>query len=259
MPPKPIITTTPPTIPDFSVQFNTKKFEGLIWDKGYEAYIDKAVPCPCRQEPTGNGLPDCTNCLGSGWVFFDRTSTKIISQSMNFNKRIENWGENTTGIAHITSRGIDRLAYMDKITLPELDAIFSQVLFPALKNGVYSAFSIYEPKSIDSIFLFVSSDKKLLRLDSSQYSITDNKFTFADSLKSKFDGEKMKVSVRYFHYPTYHVIDVNRELMKVREKECKYDEETLKQMPVNCLVRKAHFILDEIRNNNKLQENSKTI
>ena len=55
----------------------------------------------------------------------------------------------------------------------------------------------------------------------------------------------ISISVRYSHYPVYHVIDINRELMKVREgKFCGVDDEKLRQMPINVMARKAHFIFD---------------
>ena len=55
----------------------------------------------------------------------------------------------------------------------------------------------------------------------------------------------ISISVRYSHFPVYHVIDVNRELMKVREsKFCGVNDEALRQMPINVLARKAHFLFD---------------
>ena len=64
------------------------------------------------------------------------------------------------------------------------------------------------------------------------------------------------VSIRYSHYPVYHVVDVNRELMKVRERNCSYSNERLTQMPINIVARKAHYIFNAQNFDAEIFENS---
>ena len=67
----------------------------------------------------------------------------------------------------------------------------------------------------------------------------------------------LSISIRYSHYPVYHVIDVNRELMKVREaKLCEYNDEKLRQMPINVIARKAHWIFNAQTHGESMFDNS---
>ena len=56
----------------------------------------------------------------------------------------------------------------------------------------------------------------------------------------------LQITIRYIHFPVYHVIDVNRELMKVREgKLCSYEDSVLRQMPILVTARKAHYLFKQ--------------
>ncbi len=105
------------------------------------------------------------------------------------------------------------------------------------------------------MYLFVSDNQKLVPLDESMYTVDKNRIVFNMGIQDLIDVSDMNITtvseipisitVRYSHYPVYHVIDVNRELMKVREgKFCEVSDERLRQMPINVTARKAHFIFD---------------
>lgn len=243
---KEIVETTPPQILEPSVQFDPSRFEKLIYDKGYEVYVEKALRCPCLNIATGQALTTCQNCLGFGWFFINRKQTRLVAQSLNFDKKYENWSEVTHGTARITARGVDRLAFMDKLIMIELEAYFSEVIVLKENNGKAVAYPVYTPLEIQEIYSFVGTDKKLGIVPETDYTIVDNSIQFIDKYKGKKD---YTISIRYIHNPVYHIIDMNRELMKVRTKECKDDESQLKQMPINCLAKKAHFIWDRTDKN----------
>ena len=246
---KQIITTTPDQPMEPSVRFDPSRFEKLISDKGYEAYIDEALKCPCADRQTGQALPTCKNCLGLGWFFANRKQTRLVSQGMNFQKHEEQWTEMNKGTARITTRGVDRLAFMDKITLIDLEGYFSEVLRPTREADILRAFPVYTPLEVLSMYQFKTSDQPLIPFTSADYTIVNNYIKFADKYKKVDD---FSVSIRYVHNPVYHVIDMNRELMKVRVKSCTVPEDQLKQMPVSALARKAHYIWDNV---NQLQNN----
>ena len=54
----------------------------------------------------------------------------------------------------------------------------------------------------------------------------------------------------------YHIIDANRELMKVRERKCSPSDDELINMPISALARKAHFIFDRQTFGQELFDNS---
>lgn len=247
---------TPPASVNPRVGWDVNRFETLIQTQGYDAYIDRALRCPCCDKATGQALSTCRNCGGRGWFFVDRTQTRLLAQHLDSKKRYEEWSEINRGTASITTRGIDKLGFMDRIILTQLEEWYSETLHPVLFNNQLVAYPIYEPLEISNAFLFASDSEPLIPLDASMYSVVGNKIVFDGSITDLVDIESLdikdvnevplQITMRYSHYPVYHVIDMNRELMRVREgKLCGegYDDH-LRQMPINVLARKAHYIFD---------------
>lgn len=247
---------TPPAAVNPRVGWDVNRFETLIQTQGYDAYIDRALRCPCCDKATGQALSTCKNCGGRGWFFVDRTQTRLIAQHLDSKKRYEEWSEVNRGTASITTRGIDKLGFMDRIILTQLEEWFSETLHPVIFNDQFVAYPIYEPLEISNAFLFSSDSEPLIPLDASLYSVIGNKIVFDSSIINLVDVESLdiqdvnqiplQITIRYSHFPVYHVIDINRELMRVREgKLCGegYDD-YLRQMPINVLARKAHYIFD---------------
>lgn len=247
---------TPPAAVNPRVGWDVNRFETLIQTQGYDALIDRALRCPCCDHASGQAMSTCRNCGGRGWFFVDRTSTRLIAQHMDSKKRYDEWSEVNRGTASITTRGIDKLGFMDRIILTQLEEWFSETLRPVLWDNEFVAYPIYEPLEISNIFLFASDTAPLIPLPENMYTVQGNKIVFAAEIVNLVDIEALdiqdvnqiplQITIRYSHYPVYHVIDMNRELMRVREgKLCGqgYDE-YLRQMPINVLARKAHYIFD---------------
>ena len=252
---KPVAFQTPPASTSPRVGWDVDRFETLIQTQGYDAFIDRAFRCPCADKTSGQALSTCKNCLGRGWFFVDRTETRLIAQRMDSKKQYAEWSEVNRGTASITTRGIDKLGFMDRIILTQLEEYFSEIIRPIFHKGEIVAYPVYEPLSISSMYLFASDGEPLIPLDSSMYTVDKNRIVFnlgiqdlievSDFNISSVSEIPISISIRYSHYPVYHVIDVNRELMKVREgKFCGVDDEKLRQMPINVIARKAHFIFD---------------
>lgn len=249
---KPIVYQTPAIVVNPRVGWRVDDFEKLIQSQGYDAYIDRALRCPCVDKATGQALSTCKNCLGRGWLFVDRTETRVISQHMDSKKKYENWSEVNRGTASITTKGIDKLGFMDRIILTQLEEYYSEILRPVLFENELIAYPVYEPLSVSNMYLYIDDSTKLYPIESSMYSIVKNKIVFDKSIMGLISVESINqkqpiisITIRYSHFPVYHVIDVNRELMKVREsKLCSYNDEVLRQMPINVTARKAHYIFD---------------
>ena len=252
---KPTAYQTPPSVIENRVGWRVDDFEELIQSQGYDALIDRALRCPCVDKATGQALSTCKNCLGRGWFFVDRTETRLIAQHMDSKKRYENWSEVNRGTASITTKGIDKLGFMDKIILTQLEEFYSEIIRPIYFQGEIIAYPVYEPLKVTDMFLFASDNEKLINIKEDEYVIDGNKIVFDLGIQDKISIDDMNVknkseipisiSIRYSHFPVYHVIDVNRELMKVRESRfCSYNDEKLRQMPINVLARKAHYLFD---------------
>lgn len=246
---QPIVTyQTPPSPMTPRVTWDVERFEKLIQTQGYDALIDRALRCPCVERSTGQALTTCKNCMGRGWLFVDRTQTRIISQSMDSRKQYAEWSELNRGTARITTKGIDKLGFMDRIILTQLEEYYSEVMTTLIDDDdELITYPVYEPLTVTNIYLFSSPNEKLIPLVEGEYTVDGNKIVFDKSLLTRVPtiDNTLSISIRYSHYPVYHVIDVNRELMKVREsKLCSFDDERLRQMPINVVARKAHFIFD---------------
>jgi hypothetical protein len=261
---KPIVFKTPPASTTPRVGWDVDRFETLIQTQGYDALIDRAYRCPCADKTSGQALSTCRNCLGRGWFFIDRTETRVIAQHMDSKRQYLEWSEVNRGTASITTKGIDKLGFMDRIILTQLEEFYSEILRPVVYNDQLISYPVYEPLKIYSMFLFSSDTTKLIPLDSSMYSVDKNAIIFSNELvnlvnPSSFNVTEMPIAItiRYSHYPVYHVIDVNRELMKVREgKLCSLSDSELRQMPINVTARKAHFIFDAQRWGNEALDNT---
>lgn len=242
---KPVIKVTPPETVEHQVRFQPWRFDSLVFDKGYEVWIDRALRCPCTVKGTGQPLVSCNNCLGSGWVFVNRIETRIAVQQLNANIKYENWSQTTTGMAKVTARATDKIAFMDRIILREVEGYFNEVMRTRAISGRQVAFTIYEPLQIESIYLYKSDKQPLHPLkEVDDYILDGFKIMLTDNYNSM---EDLSISIRYRHCLTYHVIDMNRDIMKVREKDCDYSYEDLTNMPIGGIARKSHYIFDNLK------------
>lgn len=238
------------------VGWDVNRFESLIQNEGYDALIDRALRCPCCDRNNGQALSTCKNCGGKGWFFVDRTQTRIVAQHMDSKKRFAEWGETQHGTASFTVYGIDKLGFMDKIILTQLEEFYTETLIPFRKDEKIIAYPLYEPLKVTNVYMFIDENEALKPLTGEDYTVNGNVIEFnadlLDDVKTVLDLNSkelpLQISIRYSHFPVYHVIDLNRELTRVREgKLCGYDDERLRAIPINVLARKAHYLNNTVR------------
>jgi len=239
-----IISETPPESVEHQVRFEPQRFNSLVFDKGYDVWHDKAYRCPCSVKGAGQPLTTCNNCLGVGWVFISRTSTRVAIQSIKADVKYENWSKTTTGMAKITARAIDKLAFMDRIILQDVEGYYNEIIRTRNLKDKIIGFTEYPIIEIEDVMLFDGDKNPLKHLKQGV------DFTIEDESKLVIDpkyGESPVMSIRYRHYMTYHIIDMNRDIIKVRQKNCKLPDEQLKEMPISGIMRKAHYLFDNIK------------
>lgn len=254
---------TPPSNDLVKVGWDVGRFNGLINNHGYHAFIERALRCPCVDRANGQALSTCKNCLGRGWFFVDKRETVIVAQGMANLRKNSDTGEINHGTARITTRAIDKLGFMDKIILTELEAYYSEILKPTIYENELIAYPVYEPLTITNIYLFVGENTKLMPLKPNQYEVKGNHIKFNDSILDFVSvtdmNQKMPevtISIRYSYNPVYHVVDANRELTKVREMKCGYTDDRLTEIPISVTARKAHYIFDAQRYGAEMFDNS---
>lgn len=246
---KQVFIQTPPDLAQRPrVDFDREGFDVLIEQKGYPVIYERALRCPCKDKARPGYLIDCKNCGGTGWVWINPISTKMILHSMNLPTIYRPWSIENIGTVSITARDIDHLSFMDKITVPFLIATFSQHIYPVtyVTGGVSQlfGFTVYPIKSILQIFRFVSSTQKLQLLsEGTDYSfiVNENKVLFSSSFSSI---ENLSFTIRYQHPVQFYVIDFPREQMMtpIIDKISGNDFKT--PMPISAVGRRVHIQLD---------------
>lgn len=258
---KPIIQTPLVSNPTDKIEFTPKSFNSGVQNHGLKVWIDKAIRCPCLDKATGSAQSDCSNCGGTSWVFVNRFESRAILQSINSNTKYTDWTEQNLGTVSVTARNIDRLSFMDRITIIDARAIFNEILRPSQFQSEFKAITIYEPVEILELWLFNDSNEPLIKLDETQYSFLKNVLTIDYSVTKLIQAQEVSISVKYEHQPMYHIIDINRDIMLI-EKRAKCndtDSESMQNLPVLAIGRRAHYVLDAPDFNEGLIDNSYSI
>lgn len=246
MPAEVKITQPVRTITNPQAHWNIDIFHDAIQEHGYKVYIDRALQCPCRNRSTNSAMSNCINCNGSGWMFIDRQETVLLCSSMSNRNKYENWTSSNAGTVNIGAMAQDKLGFMDRITMTELESWHTQVLQMTKHpiDDVLFCFTTYEPISVFHVYQFIDEATPLSLLTKDQdYYVQGNKIVLSDELSAEVDTATL--TVRYTHRPVYHVIDINRDLVKqITQQNCP-DKTNLKaNFPINCVARRAHYILD---------------
>lgn len=256
---KPLISQTPPSlVAKPQVRLNKSNFEALIEQKGYRVWHDKAIKCPCSSKSGSSPQSNCRSCGGAGWFYVNRTLTRMVVQSMNLNSGYKEWSEEKLGNANITARDVDKLSFMDRITLLDSETEYSQVLFLQKQpdqNKLYGNLR-YDPTKIYCIFLYTSvNTKPILLVEAIDYEVERNKIKL---LKLSTSLEEPTISVRYTHRAEYTIIDLPRDIMTSQIKD-PVDSSRSKdvQFPLSAIGRRSHYMLDRSDySNDNLFENS---
>ncbi len=235
---KTVISRTPPPILGSNrVNLVKNDFDSKVWNDGNDVLIDKAIRCPCRGLSGNQALSSCRNCGGSGYVFINRYSTRLVMQAMNMGTKFKEWSEVNRGSVKITARSEDELAFMDRITLIDGSNIHTETVHTFKIDNSIKGRLDYPPIEIEEISIFVDSNVKLRRLEHiTDYTIDSDII----SLNNTFlEHENLTVSLRYKHYPTYHVLDLPRGTI---QNDTTRGESN--RFPINAIGRRAHYVLD---------------
>lgn len=247
------IQTAPNLISTPDVYFKKNEFEAAIWKQGYDIIIEKALVCPCKSKQAGF-MSNCRNCGGTGWLFINPVKTKAILHSQNQSTQYKEWTQANLGNVNITVRDIDRIAFMDRITVEHAESLYSQVVHPVIYKNKLFAFLDYNVKEVTECFMFNESNKPLLLLEEGEdFTIEDGKIILNDKY---IPVKNLTLSMRYIHAPQYHIIDIKRDVMVSTTFQVGVGKET-SQMPVSAVGRRAHYVLDRQNfNGNYIIDNS---
>lgn len=266
-----VITKTPPTGAG-GPQANLIKsaFDQLVWNKGYEVIKEHCLRCPCKGKATGQ-QSNCRNCGGSGYVFINPTATRMVITSMNVSNQFKEWSEERVGTSQITCLQEEELGFMDRITVLDSKAIFSEVLFLKTMEGadesvsvsesfsdsvpghsVYYFSTLYDIKQILYLSIFNGTQNKFvpLRYDT-DFTYTKNKIKLTPSAAATYidpfvTEQDVSATIRYQHAVQMHIVDIPRETIQTNVKLGNVsNEEVGVDLPVHAVARRSHYVLDQ--------------
>lgn len=233
---------TPQQVQSGRVDFVRDDFDTLIRQKGLLLDIDKAVSCPCRTPHNGHADPNCINCKSHGWVFLSQNEqTYGVIQGINKDPKFFQHSVENLGVAMLTVTHSTRLAWMDKITIAEGSSIFSETVYPStsLNEGVLKAYLIYEPISVEQVWVYRGVDTDYECLSDGQYIIDGQELVITDAVD--IAGGNLQVSIRYEHRPQYYVMDINHDIRNTPTLQ-EGIKEVVQRMPVHATIKKLHLI-----------------
>lgn len=236
--------SAPPTLTGIpNPEYNKDLFDASLWQKGYECKVSKAIECPCRGGNENMALPSCQNCGGRGWVFINETLTNALITGVNRDTKYKQWSQELVGNVSITLRDIEQAGFMDRITLLDEVAVFSEIRKIIQFNENNFIFLSYEIGNVEDIFIFIGDDQELVRLDESQWSLNPNNkysLTFENSVLT--ESTNGVVSVRYKHKVQYHILDIPHVIRSSNITNKLGQLEKIK-LPNNYVARLAHYVL----------------
>lgn len=221
--------------------WDRSQFDDTIKAHGYLCYIERAIKCPCAVYGVGDtALSDCDNCGGSGWFFVDRQESGILATSLSNKNKYVVWTEENMGTVNITCKPTDKLGYMDRVIFVELESWYNDILHLNISSdNKFFCFTTYPPLTVFHAFMFTGSKTKHKRLTVGvDFNVVDNKIV----MLGDEDYTNACVTFRYTHNPVYHILDINRDLIKQRQLSTCKDVGAKTNFPLNCIGRRAHVM-----------------
>lgn len=240
---KVVISQTPANIQgQANPLFLEDAFDILVQQKGYDVIHESAIKCPCQSKDGGGALGNCQNCGGTGWLFINAIQTRMVLQSINLSTKYKQWSAENFGTVTVTSRKVDVLTFMDRITVKDSESIHQQILRPQVESftGKLFAWVIYKPISIIDLFKFVSVNSVLVRLvEGVDFVKEDNKIIMSDS----YIGQDLSLSIRYKHNIQYHILENTKETRNTRGTNTE-GQDKVNVQPFTAIARRSHYVLD---------------
>lgn len=220
------------------VDFWNPDFDVLIWNKGYNVMLEKAIPCPCSRK-VNYPQSACQNCLGTGWIYTNPVNTKAVIQSINKSTKYKDWSQELVGTVSVTIENRFQLSFRDRLTIIDSVSTDSEVQLVRKFEDHLFLYTIYPIKEIDFIFKYEGNEIPLKKL--SQYTVEENIIHFEDGVIQEGDS----ISIRYKHNLQYVIVDINHDIRNSYLLDHSSREEQNK-LPVSAIAKKLHYIHDNV-------------
>lgn len=216
---------------------NDNAFDTLIWQHGRRVIHETALQCPCKSEAS-NQLSSCKNCGGTGYAYINAKETRMVVTKVNAVTEFRDWSDKIRGMINISCIENEQVSFMDRITLLDGNAIFNEVIHFKKKSTTTFAFTAYNVKKVLYCARYVDDENPYQRLTLGvHYSVENNIVRILDA--GIADIEDLALTIRYYHAPQYHIMEMARETMQSWRK---HPGKELESLPVSAIAQRAHYI-----------------
>lgn len=221
-------------------------FDRLVTEKGREVIFEKSLKCPCKSQSINN-LSSCKNCGGTGWIFTNAKTTRMVLQGIEVATKLQGWSEELRGMVKVTAMAEENLSYMDRITAIDGTSFYNEVIqFKLSSDNKIFAYCGYNIKELFYIGLFINATTPLTPLVlNTDYTIINGNTVLLNQGKygDTPDVTQLSVTLRYSYAPVFHIIEMKRETMQ----SFIFNDgvgETNQTLPISGYARRAHYQLD---------------
>lgn len=248
----PLPIPTPYSVAPPRADFSESRYSALIAQHGVDVQVEEALQCACKTK-ANNNLNTCQNCGGTGWLFVNPRTTRMVAQGMGISKDYTPWSEESRGMIKFSALPEEELCYMDRITRLNAISHFSEVLEFKQKGSTLFAYTAYDLKKIKAIG-FYTGDETIYRwlTVNVDYTFVKNRILLINGTTLP-DTEIITATIRYSHSPVFHVEEITRESIENFYWDGK---EKIQYLPSSGVAKRAHFIKDmENLSNNRILNN----
>lgn len=181
------------------IEFNTDNFRKFVKDRAINFIWQRGYICPCINKRTSSPRLSCPRCHGNGIAFMTPVESYGMIQSQQ--KGIQNIdiGLIDTGTAILTTPFEKRMAYRDRITIPDILVPQSMVFYideDRIKKGINLMYDVKE------VTFITNNDREM---DDRDYTIKDNKLYVNDEFVNTTVSLNVLMTLRYM------VVDILKE------------------------------------------------
>lgn len=237
------------------VDFLKDEIDQLVWDKGQIVNWEQSAMCPCRKPHTAP-VPNCQNCLGTGWIMLNTVQTKMVISSLNTTNKYTPWSPERVGTIQITALNENRLSFMDRITVLSGEMVESEIVYLSELGDTEQrkvGFLSYRAISVLEIFVFQSYSQKLRKL------VPEDDYTFDGYtvyINNTVENVNLNlISIRYLTNPEYYIIDIPHDIRNSEKMNYSNQPERI-NLPISAVGRRSHIVLERIKVGGGIQDNS---
>src|SRR5699024_2866465 len=180
---------------------------------------EKSYLCPCRNTTTRQPDSSCKQCHGRGIAYMGKEEIILIIQSQEKGIMNADLGLLDTGTAIGTTERHDRVAFRDRIELPQSE-IYQSIIFNCNKKRLNKGFYlIYNVKSIDHAF---TEDGRIYEGEDYEFDRQNNLLIPKEHLDGKNISINITTTLRYLVADLLkehrYAKEMNKELIKLPQK-----------------------------------------